>query len=262
MSDQAVSQADAQAYYEDWSLKVGLRDWLAPNLRHEHLRVLVDDLMRNQTDRRILDIGCSTGVLTQHLTRYGNVTGTDFSTAAVRAAQERVPEATFHAGPLDTLPSGQPYDLITLFDVLEHIPATERPEFLVKLCGMLAPAGQIFASTPFPDYTAWKRKNGDEELQIIDEEVCLPDVIREAADAGLQLVAYKAYDVWGGSPEYQAMVFARAARPGDGVVRIEPRVRHHDARRWRIQQAARVALKGRLRMAWWFLTADVPTARS
>jgi hypothetical protein len=41
----AVSDEDAQTFYEDFSLIAGERDWLHPDPRHERLKLLVRQLL-------------------------------------------------------------------------------------------------------------------------------------------------------------------------------------------------------------------------
>jgi SAM-dependent methyltransferase len=251
-----VTPQEAQDFYEDFSLAVGLRDWLTPNLRHEHLKRLVDDHV-GATGLRLLDVGCGAGVMTEHLTRYGTVIGTDFSTAAIRAAQRLVPGATFSAG--RDLPAGE-FDVICLFDVLEHIPRDDRPAFLAALASRLGPDGRLIMSTPHPAFTRTRRAAGDASLQIIDEEVEVADVVRESGEAELRLIAYRAFDVFDGSPEYQAMVFmpAKPSGPGRPVVLRDHRVAAPGRRRHRLRHAARAARRGDRGLARWFLRGRPP----
>jgi len=137
---------EAQEYYEHFSLVVGQRDWLRPNLRHARLRRLVDEEI-DGSGLRVLDVGCGAGVMTSHMTRYGEVVGTDFSSSAIELARKLVPGASFNAG--RELPGGE-FDVITIFDVLEHIPQFERPAFIGGLARRLAPQGRLFVSTPYP----------------------------------------------------------------------------------------------------------------
>lgn len=257
-----ASPEEAQRYYEDFSLRVGLRDWLQPNPRHIQLRLLIQDVVpRNRL--RILDVGCGAGVMTAFLRRYGQVTGTDFSSAAIDAARRLVSGVDFRAGTLDELPGGERYDLITLFDVLEHVPAPARPEFLGQLRSRLTEQGLIFISTPFPAFTHQRRERNDPTLQIIDEEVELSDVVDEAADAGLRLSRYVAFDVFAGSPEYQVIVLtpAGAQLPGPPILR-DPRLRRPNKVRWRLSNAGRSLAEGRPNVARWFLTGRAPAVDS
>jgi 2-polyprenyl-3-methyl-5-hydroxy-6-metoxy-1,4-benzoquinol methylase len=252
----SVTRDEARTYYEDFSLAVGIRDWLATNPRHEQLRILVDEILTGRRGLRILDVGCGAGVMTNHLRRYGDVTGVDFSGAAIAAARVFTARRfgrrpTFHAGSLEALPDDASFDVITLFDVLEHISRAERPGFLADLRTRLAEGGLVFASTPYPEFTKRRRTVGDDTLQIIDEEVELPQLVREAADAGLKLIRFQAYDVFAGSPEYQMMLFTTERSPdGEPALRtrkLERRMRW--LRNGMRRRALRSAHAGRLLLA-------------
>jgi 2-polyprenyl-3-methyl-5-hydroxy-6-metoxy-1,4-benzoquinol methylase len=202
----SVTHNESREFYEDFSLAVGERDWLLPNPRHLQLRLLIRQLLAGRENMRIADIGCGAGVMTDYLTRYGTVTGVDFSSAAIEAAKLRVHTATFLVGGLERLPD-EKFDLLTLFDVLEHIPANERPGLFAELGRRMHPNSLLFCSTPFPAFTRYRKERNDPTLQIIDEEVELPAVVAEAAAVDLQLRSFTTYDVFSGGPEFQAMVF-------------------------------------------------------
>ena len=219
----AVDRAQAKEFYEDFSPMVGTADWTRLNDRHEQLKLFVTDVLNGARDLRILDLGCGTGVLTAHLRRYGTVTGIDLSSNAVAIARQLVPGVEFRSGSLDAVDPSARFDLITMFDVLEHIPETERPALLAQLAGLLAPHGRVFASTPYPDYTEWRRARGAEDLQIVDESVRLEEVAGEAVAAGLTVLRYQAFDLWGGTPEYQFFVFGGPPVEPGGPARLRER---------------------------------------
>lgn len=256
-----ASHAESQLYYEDFSLKVGLRDWLKPNPRHARLRVLVADLIDDRRGLRLLDVGCGAGVMTSYLTRYGVTVGSDFSSPAIDAAGKLVPDVMFYPGTLEEVAPGA-FDVITLFDVLEHIRAADRPAFLSDLATRLTRDGRIFASTPHPAFTHRRRVEGDPTLQIIDEEVEVGDIAREALDANLRLIRYEAYDVFAGSPEYQAFVFAPVTSTTGPARLLDTRTVRPTVRRWRLTQAARVLRHGHRRAARWFVSGTAPEVMS
>ena len=208
--------------------------------------------------------------MTAYMRRYGDVTGVDFSSAAVAAARKLAPGVTFIAGSLESLPAGERFDVITLFDVLEHIPQGERPDFLAGLRERLVDDGTVFVSTPFPAFTHYRRVNDDDTLQIVDEEIELPRVTEEAARVGLQLVNFQAYDVFRGSPEYQVMVFTTERVPGGLAVlrsrRLDRRLRLVTSptgrRVRRLVHATRLLAHGNLREALWLFTGEAPHVRS
>lgn len=88
---------------------------------------------------RLLDIGCSVGLLVEEAARAGfDATGVDTDGAAVaagRAAGRNVSEAAEGA-----------FDVVTLVHVLEHL--REPQAFLAEWRARLAPGGHLFVWTP------------------------------------------------------------------------------------------------------------------
>lgn len=264
MSSPEISQADSQRYYEDFSLKVGIRDWSSANDRHEQLKLFVADVLQGRCDLELLDVGCGAGVMTAYLVRFGQVTGLDFSAPAIALARQMVPEAAFSTGRIEDLPSGARFDVLTLFDVLEHIPIADRPGFFAELAERLRPGGIVFASTPYPAFTRWRRTAEPHELQIIDEEVWLDAVIPEAESVDLSVLRYQAFDLWQGSPEYQFFVFGERAAAGQGPVLRRPeldarmRLARRAGGRWRrVALGASLAGRGNRLAALRTATGDV-----
>jgi 2-polyprenyl-3-methyl-5-hydroxy-6-metoxy-1,4-benzoquinol methylase len=271
----SVSHEAARRYYEEFSPAVGTRDWLWANPRHEQLKLMIDDLLLGRRGLRILDVGCGAGVMSDHLRRYGDVTGIDFSSAAIAAARvftarRRGRSPIFQAGSLDDLPEGDTFDAITLFDVLEHIQESERPAFIADLRDHLATDGVLVASTPYPAFTKRRREIGDNTLQIIDEQVDLAQLLGEVAEAGLQLIRFQAFDVFAGSPEYQMMVFTTTRSPGGPASLRSPRLERRlqwlqgnaGRRALRAGRALRLALAGERSAARTVLAGRVPDVQS
>jgi SAM-dependent methyltransferase len=146
---------DAFQYYQSFSLAVGTNDWRTPNMRHELLRLLVDERLHGRKRLALLDVGCGAGVMAGHLRRYGYVSAIDFSRPAVELGRELLPDVRFLVGTVDDLAEGEIFDVITLFDVFEHIRLEDRAPLFAQLDTRLAAAGQLFLSTPHPKLTAW-----------------------------------------------------------------------------------------------------------
>ncbi len=95
---------------------------------------------------RVLDLGCSSGLLSQELRALGHyVVGVDVVTHP--EVKERTDE--FYEADLDHgLPTGLPtdFDVVICGDVLEHV---RRPEALLpELSTVIGPRGQVIASVP------------------------------------------------------------------------------------------------------------------
>lgn len=96
---------------------------------------------------KILDVGCGTGGMLPMLARWGQVSGFDPFTEAIEAAQRRAPEAKVWKGEVpEALPADHSYDLITAFDVLEHL--DDPVGAIARIKDALAPRGLFVATVP------------------------------------------------------------------------------------------------------------------
>ncbi len=137
--DDALHRSHDELSDVHWWL-VGRRAIFQATLRR-HLRPV-------EGPRRILDAGCGTGGNLPMLGEFGEVTGVEPSPLAFAAAVQRVGSRAhlIQAGIPEGIPTGQTYDLITLFDVLEHL---EHPVVAARsLMERLTPAGQLLVTVP------------------------------------------------------------------------------------------------------------------
>lgn len=107
-------------------------------------------LAARSTSRRVLDAGCGSGGNLDMLQQFGEVTGVEPGPIAVEAARKRCPSARVILGEVpQAIPPNETFDLIGLFDVLEHI--EHSVEALRGLRGVLAPNGELVITVPaFP----------------------------------------------------------------------------------------------------------------
>ena len=202
------------AFYQEFARDAGERDWTAPNPRHEQLKLFADQILAGHSGLEILDVGCGAGVLSAHLARHGRVLGVDFSEPAIELARRMAPGVEFHAGSPADLPAGRTFDVITLWDVLEHVPPGERREFLGELRARLREPGLLVLTTPHPAYTRWLKEHRPDLLQVVDEPVDVAELVGIAAGLGLELARYQTYDVDRGHPQYQLVVLRTPADAG------------------------------------------------
>jgi SAM-dependent methyltransferase len=96
--------------------------------------------------RRVLEIGCGAGGMLGPLQRYGEVSGLDVDHEYVRYCKDRG-FANVLCGSGYELPFADgSFDLVCLFDTIEHIPDDERA--LREVLRVLRPGGAVFVSVP------------------------------------------------------------------------------------------------------------------
>jgi SAM-dependent methyltransferase len=98
---------------------------------------------------RILDIGCAFGAFLSSLDPRWERYGTDVSRYAVEKAAEAVPGVRFAHADVDAIPFPGPFDVITAFDVIEHIPSLDQVASTVG--SLLAPGGHFVFVVPVYD---------------------------------------------------------------------------------------------------------------
>lgn len=109
---------------------------------------LLRSLLGGRNDLRLLEIGCGTGGMLPILAAHGRVTGIDPSEDAIRYSRQRhgrdaeLLRIDFPA----ELPPGGGYDVVALFDVLEHL--DDDLLALRRAASLLADRGLLLATVP------------------------------------------------------------------------------------------------------------------
>jgi 2-polyprenyl-3-methyl-5-hydroxy-6-metoxy-1,4-benzoquinol methylase len=107
---------------------------------------LLRNLQRSVQGNRLLDFGCGAGYFCRVASDIGyKVAGVEPSAKLRQFASERL-NVTRIASGLQEL-SGE-YDIITMFDVIEHISGESSRQVMVKLLGHLRPGGVLVGNTP------------------------------------------------------------------------------------------------------------------
>lgn len=98
--------------------------------------------------RRVLDIGCGTGMMINALRPFGDVFGIDPDEQAVAYSRAKVahPSRVRQGSLPDDLPRDQRFAIVTLLDVLEHV--EDDVEALRAVHAVLEPDGILFVTVP------------------------------------------------------------------------------------------------------------------
>ena len=116
------------------------------------LRLDYIDGLVGLSGKRVLDVGCGGGILSESMHFKGaDVTGIDLGEKALNVAKlhqlESGAKVTYQLVPVEQLAAEQPasFDVVTCMEMLEHVP---DPSSVVAACARLVkPGGSVFFST-------------------------------------------------------------------------------------------------------------------
>jgi 2-polyprenyl-6-hydroxyphenyl methylase/3-demethylubiquinone-9 3-methyltransferase len=110
------------------------------------------DAMVSLSGKRVLDVGCGGGILSESMAARGaDVTGIDMGEAPLEVAKLHLLESgekvDYRKIPVEELAAEQPasFDVVTCMEMLEHVP---DPSSIIQACANLVkPGGHVFFST-------------------------------------------------------------------------------------------------------------------
>jgi 2-polyprenyl-6-hydroxyphenyl methylase/3-demethylubiquinone-9 3-methyltransferase len=133
--------------------------WWDPNSDFKPLHCInplrlgwIEDIAGPLADKRILDVGCGGGILSESMARRGaHVTGIDLAQKPLTVARlhslESGVKVDYQRIAVEELAAREPasFDVVTCMEMLEHVP---DPASVVRACATLVkPGGRVFLST-------------------------------------------------------------------------------------------------------------------
>jgi hypothetical protein len=142
----------------------------------------------------------------------GKIVSSDFSRASVDLARQRLAgrdQVVFVTSDLlDFSYPGVEFDFVTLFDVLEHIPAEVHDKVFASLAAHMGPRTRLFINIPSPEQLEYLIQNEPGTLQIVDQPLPADRLLGHAYANGLTLRYFETYSIWY-EGDYQMMLFGR-----------------------------------------------------
>ncbi len=171
------------------------RDRERPNPRHEYIKKRLNQII--QPGKEVLDLGCGIGITTEHIARIGakKVVGVDLSPKLVAFARKTVPHAEFRVGDITKLKVHRSFDLITLVDVMEHIPEERYEALFANLELHSHEETMVYLSVPDPQWIEFVQTHRPEKLQIIDNSIHHFAMLELARKHGFILYFFNTYGI-------------------------------------------------------------------
>lgn len=141
--------------------------WWDPHGEFRPLHVLnpvrvdyIDARVGGLAGKRVLDVGCGGGLLSEAMSRRGaNVTGIDLGTATIEVAELHALESGVavrylrESAETHAAHAAGSYDVVACLEMLEHVP--DPASVLRSLCALVKPAGHVVLSTLNRNLKSW-----------------------------------------------------------------------------------------------------------
>ena len=132
----------------------------------EITRTLLDGIVPAGGAGRVLDAGCGTGGMMSRITRYAadnSVVGIDVSETALRFCLQGQHEVLARASVSELPFAESTFDLVTSFDVLQHVPDQKDAQALAEFYRVLRPGGIAFIRVAAYQ---WMRSGHDDAIAV------------------------------------------------------------------------------------------------
>jgi 2-polyprenyl-3-methyl-5-hydroxy-6-metoxy-1,4-benzoquinol methylase len=195
-----VSKTEIAEFYNEFSGRL-VRGFVTGNPRIEHALVFASSQLPPSA-KSLLEVGCGVGETTNRLcaTRSDlRAVGVDISPENIRTAERlfgQTGRAAFAVSDLTQPVAGGPFDIVTLLDVYEHIPSADRETFHANLRQSMSEQSRLIVTCPSFLHQNFLHEHQPEGLQIVDETIGVPELVKLASDLGGHLSHLHYESVW------------------------------------------------------------------
>jgi SAM-dependent methyltransferase len=145
----------------------------------------------------LMDLGCGDGRFVSELSRdrsHRDIVGVDYSGRAIALARAMNPGLEYRAADIlnDDL-DGRQFDVVTLIEVIEHIPPRDLDAFIERAVGFLRPGGRLVLTVPHRN-----RPVGDKHFQHFDSSMLTTLLTGQVENLRFQPFDYfsRKVDIW------------------------------------------------------------------
>lgn len=195
VKEKMKSKSIIKEFYENFTNKL-IRDKIYPNPRHIKIKKYLEEIFSRTKFNSALEIGCGIGVISEFIAKNVNsVAGIDISEENIRFAKKTVKNINFYCADFFDFNTKEKFDLITLFDVLEHFPKSSHRDVFDQIDKLSSSNCFIAITIPDPHYLSFMRKHHPEELQIVDESIYLEELNSIFSAFNFEIIKYEKYGI-------------------------------------------------------------------
>jgi SAM-dependent methyltransferase len=163
------------------------------------------------TNSKVLELGCGIGTLTfliSKVVKQGQIESVDISSASIEFAKKRLTQSNLKLVAHDVVdyqPQMKHPDLITLFDVIEHIPMEKHDALFRNLNAIAGENTTILINIPSPAAIQFDIENNPSVLQVVDQPLPIDFIVNNITRNDLNLVSFENHSIWA-EHDYQFFV--------------------------------------------------------
>ena len=218
-----TSSTEVKQFYDNFTDSRMLKYKLYGNPRIDKAVELIGNYLT--PDSKILDIGCGIGIVPEQVAKKletGKILACDLGENNISYARKTVVSDKVEFLNVDVVENftaitdklSENVDLVTMVDVIEHLPPNSYGSLFDNLSRVTNNAAKFILTYPSPEYQIYLQQNNPEELQIIDEIIELDRLLPLARKHGFDLEYFAYLDIWQ-TNQYIHCVFSkkRACQP-------------------------------------------------
>jgi ubiquinone/menaquinone biosynthesis C-methylase UbiE len=238
-----TTSTEVKQFYDNFTDTRMLQYKLYGNPRIEQAVELITGYLT--PDSNILDIGCGIGIVPEQVAaklQQGKILACDLSENNINYARKTVESNKIEFFNVNVVENFEairhkltsPVDLVTMVDVIEHLPADSYDELFNNLNQVTSDRAKLILTYPSPEYQIYLQKNEPEELQIIDEVIELNCLMQFALKYDFNLEYFTYIDVWKRN-QYIHCVFSKerpcvALPPPNLIGKIQRKIKSYKSR--------------------------------